>query len=119
MLLYLARRESPDFSVNSCCTLTPRAGSIQSVIVWNMLATFCDFGVSSSFAALMPCTCSTPAYFTSNDLARSWPRPPNPSTRKVSKSALFLPALYSVTVSYTHLRAHETDSYLVCRLLLE
>ena len=22
-------------------------------------------------------------------------------------------------VSYTHLRAHETDSYLVCRLLLE
>ena len=24
-----------------------------------------------------------------------------------------------VTVSYTHLRAHETDSYLVCRLLLE
>src|SRR5680860_1848083 len=27
---------------------------------------------------------------------------------------------YSLTpVSYTHLRAHETDSYLVCRLLLE
>src|SRR5665647_3835872 len=29
---------------------------------------------------------------------------------------------YSITVgavSYTHLRAHETDSYLVCRLLLE
>src|SRR5665647_1470779 len=25
----------------------------------------------------------------------------------------------SGTVSYTHLRAHETDSYLVCRLLLE
>src|SRR5665647_2407013 len=24
-----------------------------------------------------------------------------------------------VSVSYTHLRAHETDSYLVCRLLLE
>src|SRR5665647_3886803 len=24
-----------------------------------------------------------------------------------------------VAVSYTHLRAHETDSYLVCRLLLE
>ena len=23
------------------------------------------------------------------------------------------------SVSYTHLRAHETDSYLVCRLLLE
>src|SRR5680860_1682337 len=25
----------------------------------------------------------------------------------------------TMTVSYTHLRAHETDSYLVCRLLLE
>src|SRR5665647_1412015 len=25
----------------------------------------------------------------------------------------------TVPVSYTHLRAHETDSYLVCRLLLE
>ena len=29
------------------------------------------------------------------------------------------PALNSHSVSYTHLRAHETDSYLVCRLLLE
>ena len=26
---------------------------------------------------------------------------------------------YQAPVSYTHLRAHETDSYLVCRLLLE
>ena len=26
---------------------------------------------------------------------------------------------YLIPVSYTHLRAHETDSYLVCRLLLE
>ena len=25
----------------------------------------------------------------------------------------------NTAVSYTHLRAHETDSYLVCRLLLE
>ena len=28
-------------------------------------------------------------------------------------------AAYLCPVSYTHLRAHETDSYLVCRLLLE
>src|SRR5665647_1586675 len=28
-------------------------------------------------------------------------------------------ALAQIPVSYTHLRAHETDSYLVCRLLLE
>ena len=27
--------------------------------------------------------------------------------------------IVSIAVSYTHLRAHETDSYLVCRLLLE
>ena len=27
--------------------------------------------------------------------------------------------VYIGAVSYTHLRAHETDSYLVCRLLLE
>src|SRR5680860_1097853 len=26
---------------------------------------------------------------------------------------------HTTAVSYTHLRAHETDSYLVCRLLLE
>src|SRR5664279_5333290 len=29
-----------------------------------------------------------------------------------------LPKVTMTTVSYTHLRAHETDSYLVCRLLL-
>src|SRR5680860_1770506 len=28
-------------------------------------------------------------------------------------------AIILTSVSYTHLRAHETDSYLVCRLLLE
>src|SRR5665647_1916667 len=36
--------------------------------------------------------------------------PPNPSLK------IWIP---SGVVSYTHLRAHETDSYLVCRLLLE
>src|SRR5664279_4158997 len=38
----------------------------------------------------------------------------------VSASSLSLPHLVAVdrSVSYTHLRAHETDSYLVCRLLL-
>src|SRR5664279_2121991 len=36
------------------------------------------------------------------------------------KRALARPCLlYHITVSYTHLRAPETDSYLVCRLLLE
>src|SRR5680860_1777442 len=36
----------------------------------------------------------------------------------LSESTLTLPHCPH-TVSYTHLRAHETDSYLVCRLLLE
>ena len=36
-----------------------------------------------------------------------------PSCRKMADAEYLLP------VSYTHLRAHETDSYLVCRLLLE
>src|SRR5680860_765727 len=31
---------------------------------------------------------------------------------------IFMIALLIAAVSYTHLRAHETDSYLVCRLLL-
>ena len=30
-----------------------------------------------------------------------------------------IPGVKLGPVSYTHLRAHETDSYLVCRLLLE
>src|SRR5665647_3650866 len=47
---------------------------------------------------------------------------------KASSEALVKPTIKGVfsmpgqsfcAVSYTHLRAHETDSYLVCRLLLE
>ena len=37
--------------------------------------------------------------------------------RKAGKAILTLEA-EKIAVSYTHLRAHETDSYLVCRLLL-
>src|SRR5665647_3266838 len=36
--------------------------------------------------------------------------------REKASQAVF--ARYLNAVSYTHLRAHETDSYLVCRLLL-
>src|SRR5680860_1781129 len=36
----------------------------------------------------------------------------SPGNRCVTKNGC-------ISVSYTHLRAHETDSYLVCRLLLE
>src|SRR5680860_688911 len=32
---------------------------------------------------------------------------------------VYYPKRVYASVSYTHLRAHETDSYLVCRLLLE
>src|SRR5665647_1035946 len=37
-----------------------------------------------------------------------------PETREVNIEQVSI-----IPVSYTHLRAHETDSYLVCRLLLE
>ena len=38
----------------------------------------------------------------------------------ISSSYLKIFKLYNIeSVSYTHLRAHETDRYLVCRLLLE
>src|SRR5665647_1279722 len=43
-------------------------------------------------------------------LIRSSKKTANPCVQKVR---------YQSPVSYTHLRAHETDSYLVCRLLLE
>src|SRR5664279_4451592 len=52
-----------------------------------------------------------------------------PSYQKPLASGTLSPSLHhpssprdqtiSISVSYTHLRAHETDSYLVCRLLLE
>src|SRR5665647_752944 len=50
--------------------------------------------------------------------------PPATSDRKYDgpageKKRLFNTRALLTAVSYTHLRAHETDSYLVCRLLLE
>src|SRR5664279_5556784 len=35
----------------------------------------------------------------------------------IKKQFVYVTKLYNEAVSYTHLRAHETDSYLVCRLL--
>src|SRR5665647_3658534 len=66
----------------------------------------------------------------SSSLERSRPVGAAPSSPLWSKAALTRappwssigpPSLYRSQgpVSYTHLRAHETDSYLVCRLLLE
>src|SRR5664279_6263120 len=39
--------------------------------------------------------------------------------RKQAVAAKYVTSVCTGSVSYTHLRAHETDSYLVCRLLLE
>src|SRR5680860_263898 len=39
--------------------------------------------------------------------------------REVAEVLVLHPGEAVDPVSYTHLRAHETDSYLVCRLLLE
>src|SRR5680860_1293531 len=51
---------------------------------------------------------------------RPWPRP-SPRTRRRRRRRWHGPLrgrCPTPPVSYTHLRAHETDSYLVCRLLL-
>eukprot|EP00826_Nyctotherus_ovalis_P061806 TRINITY_DN8839_c0_g1_i2.p2 TRINITY_DN8839_c0_g1~~TRINITY_DN8839_c0_g1_i2.p2 ORF type:complete len:166 (-),score=39.03 TRINITY_DN8839_c0_g1_i2:40-537(-) len=40
-------------------------------------------------------------------------------TADIMASVLLALSQMLIPVSYTHLRAHETDSYLVCRLLLE
>src|SRR5680860_1880345 len=50
----------------------------------------------------------------------AWKRPPKQCGSLRPRSCRCLLETYSsrrLTVSYTHLRAHETDSYLVCRLL--
>ena len=47
---------------------------------------------------------------------------PGENNRALAIAATLLATIcygYASPVSYTHLRAHETDSYLVCRLLLE
>src|SRR5665647_600548 len=41
------------------------------------------------------------------------------SAKGVAYGASYTDVHITIPVSYTHLRAHETDSYLVCRLLLE
>src|SRR5680860_554965 len=43
----------------------------------------------------------------------------NTATRVPDRAPDDVIPLRAQSVSYTHLRAHETDSYLVCRLLLE
>src|SRR5664279_6661719 len=50
-----------------------------------------------------------------------WPMQCYPCCERVEKKTPDAQVRLSVPepVSYTHLRAHETDSYLVCRLLLE
>src|SRR5680860_565594 len=40
----------------------------------------------------------------------------NPAKVPTSPPIRPIPAIWMRSVSYTHLRAHETDSYLVCRL---
>src|SRR5680860_1780802 len=50
---------------------------------------------------------------------RAPPTPPPAQSRTAACIAPWGCPCICIPVSYTHLRAHETDSYLVCRLLLE
>src|SRR5664279_2299546 len=55
-----------------------------------------------------------------HDVIMVAPKAPGHRVREQYEAGAGVPSLVAVhPVSYTHLRAHETDSYLVCRLLLE
>eukprot|EP00959_Pyramimonas_sp_CCMP1952_P397846 8335919-Pyramimonas_sp.AAC.1 len=56
------------------------------------------------------CLCSRPARRNSEDVARA-PRPARKNFEDVSTNSFVLPGS-PWTVSYTHLRAHETGAYL-------
>src|SRR5665647_3731683 len=72
---------------------------------------------------LPPPLCQTEAHRPPWSCPRSRPRSYPVGTASgasaVSPTARACDTQSFTTVSYTHLRAHETDSYLVCRLLLE
>src|SRR5680860_1344406 len=62
----------------------------------------------------MPCATRLPNTDSDARTSSMWNQLKSPDTpQKFTTSASV------IAVSYTHLRAHETDSYLVCRLLLE
>src|SRR5680860_1862949 len=54
------------------------------------------------------------SWYVSSPIPRTWGHPPHRCLPQPAPQRPLLPE----PVSYTHLRAHETDSYLVCRLLL-
>src|SRR5664279_3641932 len=87
---------------------------------------------TKSGAVCRPCqmvSCTTRLPSTSTETASPCMSGNASSTRRkrstnLSEPIEVLPRVWSTSttseaVSYTHLRAHETDSYLVCRLLLE
>src|SRR5665647_1139433 len=59
------------------------------------------------------------SYFCGEMSAILVPRPVGTRKKRWKFSTPISSASDIMSVSYTHLRAHETDSYLVCRLLLE
>src|SRR5665647_3064705 len=75
---------------------------------------------ASASASWAPAKGSSLAYRLLQSVEIATPRPVSSSTRTTPESSGIASAVLPITsVSYTHLRAHETDSYLVCRLLLE
>src|SRR5665647_1541095 len=62
---------------------------------------------SRELKSVLPCPSTAQGSYSRNMSLTAW-------LRRFGKAHL-----YPLSVSYTHLRAHETDSYLVCRLLLE
>src|SRR5680860_1422564 len=110
-----------------CCLRTCGATATPPTPVWSM-STFSVCAPRSNAIPRIPRLCSPCAEWGTRPAATrrevQCARYPHDAARAGSDHVAALDAVHAVeghhldpgAVSYTHLRAHETDSYLVCRL---
>src|SRR5664279_5540249 len=111
-------------TVTEVASLTPQCRSARSTALTALeppLRTKAKRVACPSRSNALPATTSK---FRSGRWCRFLTYPPSKPTTSCLQDSLDVAvarssADFSSPVSYTHLRAHETDSYLVCRLLLE
>src|SRR5680860_126647 len=99
-------------SVELIITLFPEADLPNSFEISTMIVKILPFNfISQFFIAIPPFINLTLNFGTGPEFFTQF--------CTLSHSFLIVLLSFKYPVSYTHLRAHETDSYLVCRLLLE